>query len=59
MLGEMRTPNCGGASTIRLPVSWRVVGFMWQLAQRTPASFLPRSIRSGVGSALKATFSTG
>ncbi len=44
---------------MRLPVSWRVVGFMWQLAQRTPASFLPRSMRSGVGSALKVTFSTG
>ena len=42
-----------------LPVSWRVVGSMWQLAQRVLTSFFPRSIRSGVGSARKVTFSTG
>ena len=53
------TPNCGGESAMRLPVSSRVVGSMWQLAQRTLASFLPRATRSGVGSAWKVTFSTG
>src|SRR4051794_15634804 len=43
-------------SSIFLPVSFPVVGSMWQPAQRSAPYFFPRATRSGVTGTLSASF---